>query len=77
MFKWVREHMEQEPSSKDETAEVDDPLRLAQERVGRFYKLLDEQAAATHHPNLIRRAIDEAMERARPTEIVDLPDDEQ
>jgi len=69
--------MEEEPNSDNKNPEIDELLRIAQERTRLFYELLDRQAAASRGPNLIRKAIDEAMQRARPTEIVELPDDEQ
>ncbi len=70
-------YMEREPSSQDENSEADELLRIARERVRPFYELLDKQAAASHRPSLIQQAIAEAMQRARPIETVELPDEEE
>ena len=70
--------MENEPSSQDKNLGADELLRLAQKNVRPFYELLDQQAAASHGPNPIRQAINEAVIRARrPIETVELPDEEE
>lgn len=54
----------------------DEALKQAKQRNRLLYEAIDRRASVFGESSPIRRAINEAVARARPEEVAELPDDE-